>query len=243
MLKDRRFCEIWNSNILCALLEWTINLWIILLMINNMNTHIRFINPTISKCTFWCYCKIIDFICIHTYGGGEVIIFFKYRNITEEASWILKSLSAPPPLHHISFLKIDAKLGILFHTPVYYLIKIIMIVRLTDTASAKSKYRIVDYSPRVSSWEQARAQCRRLGMDLVKIENSREDRALKSLLDTECSKYDRIYHRHLKNGYCNNPPHPKKSLLEMFLGKVYKCIFQFQLICVRGFEWKIPNLL
>lgn len=149
----------------------------------------------------------------------------------------------PPPLPHISFLKIDAKLGILFHTPVYYLIKIIVIVRLTDTASAKSKYRIVDYSPRVSSWEQARAQCRRLGMDLVKIENFREDRALKSLLDTECSKYDRIYHRHLKNGYCNNPPHPKKSLLEKFLGKVYKCIFQFQLICVRGFELKIPNLL
>uniref|UniRef100_K1QIF4 COMM domain-containing protein 3 n=1 Tax=Magallana gigas TaxID=29159 RepID=K1QIF4_MAGGI len=58
---------------------------------------------------------------------------------------------------------------------------------LIDTASAKSKYRIVDYSPRVSSWEQARAQCRRLGMDLVKIENFREDRALKSLLATECS--------------------------------------------------------
>lgn len=57
---------------------------------------------------------------------------------------------------------------------------------LIDTASARSKYRIVDYSPRVSSWEQARAQCQRLGMDLVKIENFREDNALKSILATEC---------------------------------------------------------
>lgn len=194
-------------------------------MINNINPHIRFINPTISSVHFDVIVRSqISYAFIHT---EEV------RNITEEASWILKSLSAPPPYF---FFENRCQIGILFHTPVYFLIKIIVIVRLTDTASAKSKYRIVDYSPRVSSWEQARAQCRRLGMDLVKIENFREDRALKSLLDTECSKYDRIYHRHLKNGYCNNPPHPKKSLLEKFLGKVYKCIFQFQLICVRGFE-------
>lgn len=118
-----------------------------------------------------------------------------------------------------------------------------MIVRFRDTASARSKNCIVDYSPRVSSWEQAKAQCCWLGMDLVKIENFREDRALKSLLATECSKYDRIYHRHLKNGYCNFPPHPKKSFWKKFLEKVHKCIFKFQLIRVRGFELRITNLL
>lgn len=68
-----------------------------------------------------------------------------------------------------------------------------MIVRFTDTASARSKYRVVAYSPVVSSWEQARDKCRQLGMDLVKIENSQEDNALKNLLATECSKYARIY--------------------------------------------------
>lgn len=98
-------------------------------------------------------------------------------------------------------LKIDAKLGVWFNIPVHSLIMIIMIARFTDTASARSKYRIVDYSPRVSSWEQARAQCQRLGMDLVKIENFREDNALKSILATECCKYARIYHMHLRNGY------------------------------------------
>lgn len=78
-----------------------------------------------------------------------------------------------------------------------------MTVRFTDTASARSKYRIEDYSPMVSSWEQARAQCHSFGMDLVKIENFQEDNALKNLLATKCSKYARIYHRHLKIGHYN----------------------------------------
>nr|XP_034309126.1 uncharacterized protein LOC117683625 [Crassostrea gigas] len=59
---------------------------------------------------------------------------------------------------------------------------------LIDTASARSKYHVVAYSPVVSSWEQARDQCRQLGMDLVKIENSQEDNALKNLLATECNR-------------------------------------------------------
>lgn len=94
-----------------------------------------------------------------------------------------------------------------------------MIVRFTDTTSARSKYCVVAYSPVVSSWEQARDQCRQLGMDLVKIENSQEDNALKNLLATECSKYARIYIIKDKEWALQlrtPPPHPN----EFFVGKV-----------------------
>lgn len=107
-----------------------------------------------------------------------------------------------------------------------------MIVRFTDTASARSKYHVVAYSPVVSSWEQARDQCRQLGMDLVKIENSQEDNALKNLLATECSKYARIYI--IKD---------KEFFVEKVLWKqLFWTIFQFLLIYVREFDLKITFL-
>lgn len=96
-----------------------------------------------------------------------------------------------------------------------------MIVRFTDTASARSKYRVVAYSPVVSSWEQARDKCRQLGMDLVKIENSQEDNALKNLLATECSKYARIYIIKDKEWALQlrtpPPPHPNEFFVEKVL--------------------------
>lgn len=97
-----------------------------------------------------------------------------------------------------------------------------MIVRFTDTASARSKYHVVAYSPVVSSWEQARDQCRQLGMDLVKIENSQEDNALKNLLATECSKYARIYiikdkEWALQLRTAPPPPHPNEFFVEKVL--------------------------
>nr|XP_034309127.1 uncharacterized protein LOC109619579 [Crassostrea gigas] len=59
---------------------------------------------------------------------------------------------------------------------------------MIDTSSARSKYRIVEYNSKVTSWEEARDACRRSeGWDLAKIENRQENEALKYLLATECN--------------------------------------------------------
>ncbi|XP_062608430.1 uncharacterized protein LOC134270248 [Saccostrea cucullata] len=68
------------------------------------------------------------------------------------------------------------------------LLVVFFAVFMIDTTRGSSRYRIVDYTSFVTSWTQARDECRRTrGWDLVKIENRNEDQALKTFLAGECN--------------------------------------------------------
>ncbi|XP_061179550.1 uncharacterized protein LOC133188188 [Saccostrea echinata] len=58
-----------------------------------------------------------------------------------------------------------------------------------DTTRGSDRYKIISYSGYETTWEQARTECRRqIGWDLVRIDNRKEDDALKTLLAAQCNE-------------------------------------------------------